>query len=75
MKNFRKLCAAILLVCMFALPALAGDVLTPPGEVNAPPGETPGSGRMSDPETPGRAANVLSFQMKLILASILESVF
>ncbi|HEY0547640.1 MAG TPA: hypothetical protein VGC91_19825 [Pyrinomonadaceae bacterium] len=68
MKSFRKICATILLVLMFALPVFAGDIPFP-GYAGDP--ETPGY--KGDPETPGRMA--VSFQMKFVLATFLESIF
>lgn len=82
MKSFRKLCALLLLVCLFAWPAFAGDMGCPPGETSSPPGETHGTGRMGDPETPGEKGDpetpgrtAVDFQMKYALASLIESIF
>jgi len=50
MKNFRRLCFAIVLAAMFTVPALAGQLETPPcmdpGQTDTPPGqiETPPCG-------------------------------
>ena len=54
MKNFRRLCFAIVLAAMFTVPALAGQLETPPcmdpGQTDTPPGqiETPPCGGPSN---------------------------
>ena len=54
MKNFRRLCFTIVLAAMFTVPALAGQLETPPctdpGQTDTPPGqiETPPCGGPSN---------------------------
>lgn len=61
MKNFRRLCFAIVLAAMFTVPALAGQLETPPctnpGQIETPPGETqtPPCAANRDTEEPSRA--------------------
>ena len=54
MKNFRRLCFAIVLTLAFTVPALAGDGHTPgapdPGDAHTPGAPSPG-----DQHTPGYA--------------------
>jgi hypothetical protein len=48
MKRFRKVCAALILTLMFALPAMAGEdqcTVAAPGDMGA-------GGRLGDPEPP-----------------------
>ena len=60
MKNFRKLCVAVILATMFSVPALAGETQGPPctdpGQVETPPGETqtPPCAANRDSEEPNR---------------------
>ena len=54
MKNFRRFCFALVLAAMFAIPALGGQLDTPPcmdpGQTDTPPGqiETPPCGGPSN---------------------------
>ncbi|HYR74729.1 MAG TPA: hypothetical protein VEM96_02715 [Pyrinomonadaceae bacterium] len=73
MKNFRRLCFAVLLAAVFTVPALAGDIASPgapaPGDVHVPgapaPGDTQGpAGQIPTPpsasgETHGPGATAL----------------
>ena len=65
MKNLRRFCLALFLCAVFALPAFAGDINTPPctdpGDMSAPPGENNGPpcaapGDVSTP--PGEASSL-----------------
>ena len=76
MKNFRRLCFAVVLIGAFTMPALAGIIHTPgapapgetqgsPGEIPTPPsaaGETHGPGvtASGDISTPGFLATLLA---------------
>ena len=52
MKNFRRLCFAVVLAAVFTVPALAGDIASPgapaPGD-----GHSPGASILGDVHTPG----------------------
>jgi hypothetical protein len=71
MKNFRRLCFAVVLAAVFAVPALAGDIDTPaapaPRATQAPPAPSaagvtqgPGVAALGDILTPGFAAILLA---------------
>ena len=62
MKNFRRICFAIVLAAAFTVPALAGETQGPsctdPGQTDTPPcttapGETQGPGALAPGETQG----------------------
>ena len=76
MKNFRRLCFAVVLAAVFTVPALAGDIASPgaaalgdtqgpAGQIPTPPsaaGETHGPGvtASGDISTPGFLATLLA---------------